>query len=134
MSHFNCIFRLTLKTDTRLIFLQILSLRTQVLSITGINQQMLFRERIAYCKDRMKIIRVVTKIYNFSPANLLHTSLVHFFAIFQKRYTVKVKVKVSRNRPEQAQGVPSRLRCSALRGWYRPPLPQEKSLVLIFRG
>jgi azurin len=53
---------------------------------------MLFRERIAYPKDRMKIIGVGAKIYIFSPANLLHTISVHFFchfpAHFQKRYTV----------------------------------------------
>ena len=43
---------------------------------------------------------------------------------------------------ELTQGVPSSLRpriCSALQGWYdvshkhRPPLSQEKSLVLIFK-
>jgi hypothetical protein len=92
VSHFNCTFRL-LKTDTPLSFMQILSLRTLVLSITGTNQQMLFSERIAYCKYHMKIIRVGAKIYNFlPPSNLLYTSSVHFFwggaispAHFQKK-------------------------------------------------
>jgi len=58
---------------------------------------------------------------------------------------VKVKVKVTPQMVEVAQGVPGRLRPRIFLTFrhykggivsqtHRPPLPHEKSLVLIFRG
>ena len=62
------------------------------------------------------------------------------------RNTVKLKVKVIPQQAEVAQGVPGRLRPriffdvrhykggKVVSHRHRPPLPQEKSLVLTFRG
>jgi len=58
-------------------------------------------------------------------------------------YEAEIKVKVIPQQAEVAQGVPGRLRprifltfgtTRVVGRQHRPPLPQNKSLVLIFRG